>query len=348
MKKQKAGLSDIYITEMTVGCWTFGGGDYWGAQSQNDVNEVVNAALDAGVNTFDTAEVYNDGSSERSLGVALKGRRHEAVIISKISPSNCRDVRKHCLASLQRLDTDYLDLYLLHWPINRLSVEHFTCDSNVITAPPTVEDTFAQLAALKQEGLIRSIGVSNFGCRQMQEVINTGIHPDVNEITYNIVSRAIEAEIAPFCVANDISIIGSMGLQQGLLTGKYKSADEVPPHQAHSRHFAQERGKGTSRHNEIGAEKEIFAVVDELRQLAATLNVTPAELAIAWMLKKPFIAAALVGSRNIGQLKANIAACTLEISDHTESLIDRMSLPALAALGNNPDYYEHTSKSRIY
>jgi len=348
MKKLKLGKSNINITAMTVGCWAFGGGEYWGAQSQNDVNEVVSAALDAGVNTFDTAEVYNNGASERSLGEALKSRRTEAVIISKISPSNCNSVREHCIASLQRLDTDYLDVYMLHWPINRLSVEHFSSDSSLISAPPTVEKTFHQLEQLKKEGLIRAIGVSNFGCGQMDEALQTGVSIDVNEITYNLVSRAIEADIAPYCMAHDISIIGSMGLQQGLLTGKYRTAAEVPSHQAHSRHFAQESGKGTSRHNEAGAEREIFEVVDALRDMAADLNVEPGQLAIAWMLKKPFIASALVGSRNINQLKANIKACTIEISDATEQALDLVSQPALNALGNNPDYYENSANSRIY
>jgi aryl-alcohol dehydrogenase-like predicted oxidoreductase len=348
MRKVKLGKSNVSVSAMTVGCWPFGGGAYWGEQSQKDVDNVVSAALDWGVNAFDTAEMYNDGESERSLGKALKGRRNEAVIISKISPSNCRNVRKHCLASLQRLGTDYLDVYMLHWPINKLAVEHFTSDKNVIEAPPTVEYAYAQLDILKQEGLIRSIGMSNFGRRQMEEVIATGVQTDVNEMPYNIVSRAIEAEIAPYCMENSISIIGSMGLQQGLLAGIYQTVDDVPPHQAHSRHFAQERGKGTSRHNEAGAEKEIFEAVDHLRGIAAGLHIHIAQLAIAWILKKPFMASTLVGSRNLEELNMNVAACTLEISKETEALIDRISQPTLDILGNNPDYYEHSSSSRIF
>ncbi|GAB6394703.1 MAG: aldo/keto reductase [Bacteroidales bacterium] len=348
MRKVKLGKSNVSVSAMTVGCWPFGGGAYWGEQSQKDVDNVVSAALDWGVNAFDTAEMYNDGESERSLGKALKGRRNEAVIISKISPSNCRNVRKHCLASLQRLGTDYLDVYMLHWPINKLAVKHFTSDKNVIESPPTVEYAYAQLDILKQEGLIRSIGMSNFGRRQMEEVIATGVQTDVNEMPYNIVSRAIEAEIAPYCMENSISIIGSMGLQQGLLAGIYQTVDNVPPHQAHSRHFAQERGKGTSRHNEAGAEKEIFEAVDHLRGIAAGLHIHIAQLAIAWILKKPFMASTLVGSRNLEELNMNVAACTLEISKETEALIDRISQPTLDILGNNPDYYEHSSSSRIF
>jgi aryl-alcohol dehydrogenase-like predicted oxidoreductase len=345
---QKLGSSGISVSSMTVGCWAFGGGEYWGEQSQKDVDSVVHAALDMGVNAFDTAEMYNDGKSECSLGKALKGRREQAVVISKISPSNCHDVRKYCTESLKRLNTDYLDVYMLHWPINKLAVEHFTSDQNIIAAPPTIEEAYAQLNELKKEGLIRAIGMSNFGLRQMEEVLATGIQIDVNEMPYNVVSRAIEAEIAPYCMENNISIIGSMGLQQGLLAGMYKTVEDVPPHQAHSRHFAQERGKSASRHYEAGVEKELFEVVDGLIAIANDLHISIAQLSIAWILKKPFMLSTLIGSRDLDQLKMNVEACSLQISDETEQLIDKLSQPVLDLLGNNPDYYEHSSKSRIF
>jgi aryl-alcohol dehydrogenase-like predicted oxidoreductase len=348
MKKVKLGKSDIPVSAMTVGCWPFGGGDYWGEQSQKDVENVVHAALDMGINTFDTAEMYNNGESERSLGKALAGRRTEAVVISKIGPSNCHRVRQHCTDSLQRLGTDYLDVYMLHWPINKLAVEHFTSDRSIIESPPTIEEAYTQLDKLKQEGLIRSIGMSNFGRTQMEEVIRLGVQIDVNEMSYNIVSRAIEAEIAPYCLANNVSIIGSMGLQQGLLAGIYRRPDEVPKHQAHSRHYPDYRGGGTSRHGEAGAEKEMFEVLEQLRTIAADLHVHIAQLAIAWILKKPFMASTLIGSRNTDELRMNAEACSLEITDETEALIDRISQPVLDILGNNPDYYEHSSKSRIF
>ncbi|MDR1562680.1 MAG: aldo/keto reductase [Dysgonamonadaceae bacterium] len=348
MKIQNLGKSDIKVSAMTVGCWAFGGGEYWGEQSQKDVNDVVDAALDLGVNAFDTAEMYNNGESERSLGKALNGKRDKAVVISKISPSNCHDVRKHCIESLKRLNMDHIDVYMLHWPINKLAVEHFTSDHNIIAKPPTIEEAYSQLEDLKKEGLIRSIGMSNFGRKQMEEVVNSGVQVDVNEMSYNIVSRAIEAEIAPYCMDNNISIIGSMGLQQGLLAGIYKTVEDVPPHQAHSRHFSQDRGQGTSRHYEAGAEKELFEVVNDLRKIASDINIHIAQLAIAWILKKPFMTSTLVGSRNVEELKTNVVACSIEISDETEQLIDRISKPVLDILGNNPDYYEHSSKSRIF
>ena len=342
------GRSDIFISPLTLGCWPFGGGEYWGSKSQQDVNNVVSAALDMGVFTFDTAEAYNNGESERSLGIALKGRRTEAVVISKISPSNCRNMRRHCIDSLQRLRMDYLDVYMLHWPINPLSVKHFASDEQVLGAPPTIEDVCQQFDELKKEGLIRSIGISNFGRLQVEEALATGVRIDVNELTYNIVSRAIEAEIAPYCMEKAISIIGSMGLMQGLLAGIYKTPDEVPKHQAHSRHFAHFRGAETSRHQEEGCEKELFEVVNRLCEIAGDLNIPVAQLAIAWILKKKFIASTLVGTCNVNNLKMNVEACSLALPDEIEALIDEISLPVLHLLGNSPDYYEHRSKSRTY
>jgi len=348
MNKVKLGNSDICVSAMTAGCWSFGGGEYWGNQSQQEVDRVVSAALDLGVNTFDTAEVYNDGESERSLGKALKGRRDKAVVISKISPSNCRNVRRHCMDSLQRLGMDYLDVYMIHWPIHPLAVRHFTSDEQIVASPPSIGEACRQLDELKKEGWIRSIGLSNFGRKQMEEVGATGMQFDVNESTYNIVSRAIEIEIAPYCTEHHISILGSMGLQQGLLAGIYPTADDVPIHQAHSRHYADSRGGGTSRHGEEGAEQEIFEVVNQLRSIAGELNVPVAQLSIAWILKKPFMASTLVGSRSVEELNANVKACTWILPNEVETLIDTISQATLDKLGGSPDYYEHRSKSRIF
>jgi aryl-alcohol dehydrogenase-like predicted oxidoreductase len=305
-------------------------------------------ALDMGFNFFDTAEVYNNGESETALGKALAGRRKEAVVASKISPPNAVNIRKHCLASMKRLGTDYIDIYMLHWPINPLSLKHFTADAEKLDNPPTIADAYHQLEELKKEGLIRCIGMSNYGVKQMEEVLGGGVHPDLNEIAYNIVSRAIEPEIVPFCRKHSIAILGFMALQQGLLSGKYRGPEEVPIHQAHSRHYKQSRGGAESRHGEEGAEEEIFTVVDCLRELAAETGHTPAELSIAWVIHKPFITATLTGCRNLNQFKANITACEITLSADVIRRIDEISLPVLEKLGNSPDYYESREHGRIF
>jgi aryl-alcohol dehydrogenase-like predicted oxidoreductase len=235
---------------------------------------------------------------------------------------------------------------MLHWPINELSIAHYAPGQK--EAPPTSEEFFAALSAVQKEGLVRTIGISNFGVKQMQEALATGAAIAVNELTYNIVSRAIETDIAGFCEKNSISIIGSMALQQGLLTGKYAAPEEVPPPQAHSRHFHHTRGGEQSRHGEEGAEEEIFQVVALLKQLSAETGRTPGSIAIAWVLSKKFIASALVGCRSLGQLEANIAASAIELPHDIIQRIDEVSLPALNKLGSSPDYYENRKKSRSF
>ena len=349
MKKRKLGMSDLEVAPIGMGCWAYGGGEYWGEQSQRDVNEVVSRALDLGINLFDTAEMYNNGASEESLGLALKGRRHEAVICYKISPSNAyaKTIRKHCEASLKRLGTDYLDVYMLHWPINEISVKHFTDDPDIIASPPTVQEAFGALMDLQREGKIRYIGISNFGVKQMDEARATGAQIVVNELPYNILSRAIEKDIVPYCIKHGIGIIASMALQQGLLAGIYNSPDDVPPYQAHSRHFKHERGAGTSRHGGEGAEEEVFQTVRALQEIAHDLGVHIAQLSIAWILAKPGIRCALVGSRNIKELESNVKAGMLELDNEIIGRIDRISEPILMKLGYNPDYYESPENSRI-
>ena len=350
MQSRILGQSGIRVSPIGIGCWPFGGGDYWGEQSQRDVDSVVARALDHGVNLFDTAEMYNDGDSERSLGRALGGRRREAVVCGKVSPANAYygALIDHCERSLSRLNTDYLDVYMLHWPINRTSIQHFTSDPQTIEHPPTIGEAMEAMTALQRQGKIRAIGISNFGARQMRETLATGARVDVNELPYNIFSRAIEAEIQPFCASHGIPILCSMALQQGVLTGVYKSASEVPMHQAHSRHYRVERGGGTSRHGENGAEEQMFAALEELARIAADIGSTLVQMAIAWTISRAGVASTLVGSRTPEQLGENIRAAALALAPETIARIDRASQPVLDALGNNPDYYESAENTRIY
>jgi aryl-alcohol dehydrogenase-like predicted oxidoreductase len=340
----------LNLSRIGIGCWAFGGGEYWGEQNQKDVDAVVHRALEWGITVFDTARMYNNGESEISLGKALRGRREGAFVISKVSPARAyrKTLKAECEISLKNLGTEYLDMYMMHWPINPLGIKHFTEDPAVIANPPVTEEAFAAFAELKQEGKIRHIGVSNYGIQQLREAAAVCPEIEANEMSYNIISRAIEAEIVPYCNAHNIAVISSMALQQGVLTGKYKTAADVPPHQAHSRHFAQERGKGTSRHYEGGAETGVFQVVDLLRELSAELGVSPAVLSIAWVLANPSVSCVLTGSRNETQLAENLAALELKVPPEALAQITAISRPVLDTLGNSPDYYENSAQSRIY
>ncbi|MCU6798314.1 aldo/keto reductase [Paenibacillus sp. WQ 127069] len=349
MKKRVLGTSGIEVSVLGMGCWQYGGGTYWGEQSQKDVDEVVHKALDLGVNYFDTAEVYNDGASELALGISLKGRRAQAIIGSKISTSNTQPsvLRAHCEASLKRLQTDYIDLYMLHWPISPLSVKHFTQDAALIANPPQLQEVFETLQSLQKEGKIRHIGISNHGVKQMKEVQDAGVKVVANEMAYNLLSRAIEESVLPYCIQNEIGVIGYMPLLQGLLTDKVTSLDELRPLQARSRHFHHSRGEGT-RHGEEGAEAEIKQALQEIRLLAHTLGTPIITLALAWAISNEAICTTIVGSRNVKQLELNIQGASYELSQATIQRLNEITEPVLQRLGSNPDYYESRLNSRIY
>lgn len=350
MEYRSIGESKLSISRFGMGCWSYGGGAYWGTQSQAEVDIVVRTALDKGINFFDTARMYNEGESEKSLGIALNGIRHKAVICSKLSPSKAypKTLRYECEQSLKNLQTDYIDIYMLHWPINRYGISHFTNDENIINNPPAIEEAMLTLSELQKEGKIREIGISNFGVKQMSEALAVQPNIAVNELAYNIASRAIEKEIVPFCQEKGIGIISSMTLQQGVLTGKYHRAEDVPSYQAHSRHYAQERGGEHSRHYEQGAEKELFQTIDLLKNLANQTGIGVTQLSIMWVLAKKWISSALIGCRNVQQLNENLNAFTASLPSGVEDAIDESSKAIWDILGNSVDYYENSANSRIY
>lgn len=350
MEFRKLGGSGIAVSKIGLGCWSFGGGAYWGAQSQKDVDTVVAGALDSGINLFDTAEVYNDGASELSLGEALRGRREQAVIISKVKPSNAAParLREACESSLKRLRTDYLDVYMLHWPINAQSVQHFTSDPAQQKEIASVQLAFDMLMELQREGKIRSIGVSNFGPQQLREALSTGARIDCLEIMYNLLSRAAERELVPLCARSNIGIVGYMALLQGLLSGKYTCVDQLSAPQAHSRHFCAARGGEYARHESEGAEELLFKTLRNIGELAGERGVPMPQLAIAWILAKSEISTTLVGCRNSDQLRQNMKAASLNLERDTIDKLDEITKPLWDRLGDNLDYYENPDKSRIF
>ncbi|WP_185819704.1 aldo/keto reductase [Salibacterium salarium] len=348
IEKRRLGKSNLHISVVGMGCWQYGGGDYWGEQSQTDVNRVVHQALDYGVNYFDTAEIYNAGKSEQSLGEALRGRRNEAIIGTKVTPANAypEDLRKSCEESLKRLQTDYIDLYMVHWPINPLSIKHFTDDQTTINNPPDIRESFNTLETLKKEGKIRNIGISNHGIKQMTELQQLEVDIVTNELPYNLLSRAIETELIQHCRSKDIGIIGYMPLQQGLLTGKY-AIDDIKPTQARSRHFHHSRGEQT-RHGEEGAELEIRKALKEITELSQQYDVNLITLSLSWVLSNPNITTTIVGCRNEGQLEQNLKGASYNMPPELLSKLNNITRPVLDKLGSNPDYYENRHNNRIY
>ena len=342
------GTSGLRLPVVGLGCWAFGGGEYWGAQSQDDVDDVVHAALDLGITYFDSAEAYNGGASETSLGRALAGRRAQALVGTKVNPSNASpaSLRAHCEASLQRLGTDWIDLYMVHWPLNASAIKHFTDDPQLQAHPPDLGQALATLEALKAEGKIRHWGVSNFGVRQLEEVAALGFQPAADELAYNLLMRAIEAEVLPWCQERGVGVLGYSALMQGLLSGKFTSIDELPPARTRTRHFAGTR-KG-SRHGGPGVEAEVLAAVQEIAAVATALDVPMGDLSIAWAVANPAVTCTIVGCRNRRQLEENVRALAIALTPEVKARLDRATEVVLTRLGPHIDYYQSVAESRSF
>lgn len=346
MEYRPCGSSGLSLPVLGIGCWSFGGGAYWGDQRQRDATEIVARAIELGCSYFDTAEVYNDGRSESALGVALAGRRHEAIVGTKLSPHHARprDLRRRCEASLGRLRTDYLDLYMLHWPLHPRSIPHYTDDPALAASPPDTDAAFEELLRLRDEGKIRYLGVSNFGRRQLEEV--AAYEVAVDEICYNLLTRAVEYEILPHCRTNRIGVIGYMPLLQGILTGKYASVRDIPPQRTRTRHFRGDRPG--SRHGEPGHEELLQETLDRIRAVADDLGVPMMRLALAWTMSGPAVSCVINGVRDVGQLLENVSAATTRLDQATMEALDAATGTLKHALGPSPDLYEPSCLPRVF
>jgi myo-inositol catabolism protein IolS len=345
LPRRRCGFSDLSLPVLGVGCWAFGGGDYWGPQSQREVDAVVRAAVDHGCNFFDTAEVYNAGASERALGAALRGIPREHVIVcTKISPSNTAPatLAAHCEASLRRLELDYVDLYMVHWPITAHSIAHFSADSSEV---PSVAGAFATLRRLQRDGKIRHIGVSNFGPTQLAEALATGAPIAVNELPYSLLTRAIEREILPLCQARGVGVLGYMALLQGVLSDRYTRLDDLPEWRRRTRHF-DSRNTPLSRHGLPGCEAETSAAIEAIRGVARRLGMSTSELALKWAVAGEGITSSLCGSRDVASLRANIKAASEPLDAEVVAELKLLTQPLLAAMGPSFDYYENPAQDR--
>lgn len=348
MAYRPCGAFDLKLSVLGLGCWAFGGGQYWGKQEQSDVNDVVHAAVDCGVNYFDTAEAYNEGRSETALGIALQGLRRDRLFIgSKVTPANCYPgvLEAHCEASLRRLNTDYIDLYMLHWPIHPHSIRHFTNDADIFANPPAIDRTLDILAALRESGKIRHVGISNFSSRRMHEDIQPSLTVAANQLPYNLLCRAVEFDTLSACKEKGIGVITYMTLLQGILAGKYPTLTEVPEWQRRTRHFAA-AGSPLCRHGEGGFEAETEKVVMEIRAIAADIGMTMTELAIRWAVDNPAVSCALVGARNRSQLQANVGALGVDINVTLIERLNALTEPLKQQMGNHLDLYESVENDR--
>lgn len=329
MQYQMLGNSDLRVSVYAQGCWPFAGGSFWGEQDDATSIATVHAALDAGINFFDTAEAYEKGHSERVLGQALVGRRDEAIIATKVAPNHLAsaDVIAACEQSLKNLQTDYIDLYLIHWP----------------NWDVPLSETVAALEQLKTQGKIRAIGVCNFGVQDMSEILE--LHPIVtNQLPYSLLWRVIEREIQPVCLTHDVGIMCYSPLAQGLLTGRYNRAEEVPSGLARTRLYANERTKND--HGEPGCEAEVFAALAGIREIAADMGQSMAAVSLAWVRRQPGVATILMGARTPEEVTLNLPALDVALSDEVVQKLADLTAPVKEKLGNNPDMWMTPSRMR--
>jgi myo-inositol catabolism protein IolS len=345
MEQRSCGKHDLKLPLLGMGAWSYGGGEYWGGQAQYDVNEVVRCAIDHGCNFFDTAEAYNHGDSEKSLGEALRGIPREKVIIgTKVSPSHTAPAKlvEHCEASLRRLQTDYIDLYMVHWPITAHAIEHFTAEKISV---PGVPDAFGTLMALRKSGKIRHLGVSNFGTVKMDEALATGAEIVINELPYSLLTRAIELEIMPYCRAHGIGVLGYVSLLQGVLADKFQTIDEIPLSRRRTRHFDC-RKNPQSRHGSPGFENELAETLQAIRRIAQRNDMTVSEVALKWAFSGAGITSSLCGSRSIEQFQVNLQAASEPLSHNIRMELNAATDVLLAKLGPSFDYYEKLANDR--
>jgi aryl-alcohol dehydrogenase-like predicted oxidoreductase len=328
-----------------MGCWAFGGGEYWGAQDQKEVEALVRVAVERGANFFDTAEAYNQGGSESSLGRALKGIPRDRVLVgSKISPSNTepKTLVEHCEASLKRLQTDVIDLYMVHWPITPHSIRHFI-DHDIPT--PSVQEAFDTMAWLKRQGKIRFMGVSNFGPAKLEEALATGTEIVINELPHSLLTRAVEHEILPLCREKGVGVLGYMALMQGVLSDIYPTLADVPVWQRRTRHFDSRRTP-ECRHGLPGAEAETEAAIQAIRSIAKRGGMTMPEIALKWAFAGNGITSSLCGSRTVKELEANLKAAAEPLDPEILEALNEATRPLLDALGPSFDYYEKPANDR--
>ncbi|HEX8741972.1 MAG TPA: aldo/keto reductase family protein [Thermoleophilaceae bacterium] len=315
MRYRKLGSSDLEVSEISLGSWlTFSGGVEF-----DQTRACTDAAFDAGINFFDTANVYGRGAAERAWGEILAGRpRDSYVLATKVWGQMSDDpddrglsaaqIAKQIDASLERLRTDYVDLYQAH-----------RFDPDV-----AIEETIEALQQVVASGKARYLGFSEWTPEQIRAAIDVA-GPELfvsSQPQYSMLWRAPEAEVFPLCAANGIAQIVWSPLAQGLLTGKYRAGQEPP---ADSR----------AAHSEMGNFMRLvmndawLEAVDRLRPVADGAGLSMAELALAWVLRRPELASAIVGASRPEQVHANAKASGIELTPDTLAAIDE-------ALGGAP------------
>ena len=319
MEFRYVGNSGFKISEITYGNWLT-----HGSQVENDqAKACVRAALDAGITTFDTADVYANTKAETVLGEALKGERRESLeILTKVywptGPRGHNDIglsRKHIMesinGSLSRLQTDYVDIYQAH----RYDYE------------TPLEETMQAFADLVRMGKVLYVGVSEWTAQQIQDGYDLaeelGIHLISNQPQYSMLRRVIEGDVVPVCISLGISQIVFSPIAQGVLTGKYRPGEQPP---AGSRATDE---KGGADMIKKWMSDDVLKRVQQLVPVAEEAGLSMAQLAVAWVLQNDNVASAIIGASRPEQVHDNVAAAGVKLEDGLLSKIDEVLDPVV-------------------
>jgi aryl-alcohol dehydrogenase-like predicted oxidoreductase len=315
MERRKLGNSDLYITPIGLGAWALGGGGWyggWGPQDDSDSIATIHCALDLGINWIDTAPYYGRGHSEEIVGKAIAGRRDEVILATKCGMVwnaasgkfdkrlTADSVRREVESSLRRLNTDLIDLYQIHMPAE--------------TDEETAEG-WNTIADLIHEGKVRYGGVSNLSVAQHKRM--QALHPITSsQPSYNMVMRADEVELLPYCAANNIGVIVARPVLGGLLTGTFtrETAANLPDDDWRKR-------RNWFQGPELSAS---LTLVEGLRPIAKRHDRTIAQLAIAWILRRPEVTSVIVGARQPAEIVEDLGASELRLSVEDLAEIDEL------------------------
>lgn len=314
------GNSDVKVTPISFGAWAIGGW-MWGGSDREEAVKALEASIDLGITSIDTAPVYGFGLSEEIVGEVTALKRDKVQIMTKFGlhwdtskgvlhfttknnegiPVNIHkyssreSIIRECEQSLKRLQTDYIDLYQIHWP-------------DTSTA---IEESMEAVDRLLQQGKILAAGVSNYSTGELKRALNV-IPIASNQVPYSMVERDIEREMVPFCVENNVSIIVYSPLQRGVLSGKFK-----PDHE-----FGDGDSRPASHFYKKNNIEKINTFLEELKPLASEKNASLAQVVIRWTLQRPGITSVLTGIRNEEQLQENAGALLFELSDEEMEFIN--------------------------
>ena len=320
MQQRRLGSSQVSVSEIGLGTWGMSGA-FWGAADDAESIRVIHQALDLGVTLVDTAEAYGWGHAEEVVGKALAGRRRQAVIATKAAPNHLEPAEavKALEGSLKRLQTDYVDVYFIHWP-------------NPDVPLGATMDAFERLRA---DGRIRALGVSNFGPKEMDAARQHGII-DVLQPPYNMLWREVEAATLAYCREHNIGVMPYSGLAQGLLTGAL----------LHNTNFVEGDERRTTVLFQPGTYERALDAVEGLRPIAAKYGKSVPQLAIQWLTSRPGVSSPLLGARTVHEMKENAGSVGWSIAEADVAEIDRLTLPVWKVIADKGDMFGYWAKQR--